>query len=89
MNKKLAQRAHAKRRAKSRFGIELNRTMRNIIVEEIQKGSSEYVKFLEKQSNRISKFEAVIDGKSVILVYDKIRHNLVTMYKNRKKKNDL
>lgn len=86
MNKSHAQRQHAKRRAKSRFGIELNKHMRRFLVEEIQNSDSKYVKFLEKQSNRISKFEAIIDGNPVILVYDRIRHNLVTLYKKKTKK---
>lgn len=76
MSKKKAQRVHAKRRARLRLdGLEFNRHMRRDLVAQIQAGRLE---FIERQSLRVSKFRTVLNGVSCIIVYDRVRKEIVT-----------
>lgn len=76
MDKKLSQTLHAKKRAAERYGINLDKTTRRAIKEQISQGKS---KFIEKQSNRISVHEVEIKGQQIKVVYDKNRKNIVTI----------
>ncbi len=75
MSKLLAQRAHAKRRAAERFGLNLTKEAQREIVSRIQNGKA---KFLEKQSLRISLWLVDWNGTEMRVVYDKNRKSIVT-----------
>lgn len=73
--KKLAQRAHAKRRAKQRYGLTLNRHELRQVVLQIQEGRA---KQIEKQGNGKFVFEVTYEGMVIPVVYDKTTKNVVT-----------
>lgn len=75
MNKKLAQRAHAKKRALERYGITANRRTLREWVETIQAGRATPIR---KVSNRVSIFEIEHAGQPVRVVYDRERKTIVT-----------
>ena len=66
---------HAHQRFGLRFDIEWTPEVRKLVVWLIQTGRS---KFIEKQSNSISLHQVHIQGKDVVVVYDKIRAQVVT-----------
>jgi len=73
---------HAKTRASERFGINFNQQVHDEVIEMIKNGKA---KFIEKQSNRITLFDVLIDGKECRVVYDKERKLIVTfLYKDYK-----
>lgn len=76
LSKAKSQRIHAKRRLYQRFDIEANRAYLETIVRLIQTGKSVPV---EKQSNRITKHEIILEGKKIHAVYDKLRKTVVTV----------
>jgi hypothetical protein len=71
-----AERKHFKRRMIERLGVEINRQKLRELLELLHTGQ---LKFVHKQSNRISWFEAEIEGQIVHLVYDKDRKTFVTV----------
>ena len=75
--KKQCQILHAKKRAKERFEIALNTTDYKSIISLIREDNPS-VKHLYKQSNRISVKQISYNDKVVYVVYDKIRHTIVT-----------
>lgn len=75
MEKKLAQRVHAKRRAEQRYGISMNRDSLRQLIVQIQAGKA---RVLERQSLRVSVLELCIDGNPIPLVYDHKRKTIVT-----------
>lgn len=75
MNKKKAQRKHAKRRFHKRFGLNLSKALRSEIINIIQAGKATPVK---RQSLRIGLFEICIRGKKIIVVYDKNSKEIVS-----------
>jgi hypothetical protein len=58
------------------LGITLNKAMRRELVRKIQNNEFE---FYEKSSNRVTLWKAFIEDREVILVYDRIRKNIVTV----------
>lgn len=70
-----AQKAHAKRRAMERFGVELTNKKFAAIVELIQ---GQKAKFLDRQSGHTTRWLIELEGREVIVVYDSKRHTLVT-----------
>lgn len=74
--KKQCQQAHARRRAKERFGIRLTKAMRLDIIKKI--GSNKTRK-LGKQSLRVTGHEVEIEGKLLKVLYDKKRKSIVTI----------
>jgi len=75
VNKKRALRVHAKRRAKVRYGLTINKFKRRQIIYLIQGGKS---KLLKKHSQRVSEWETVFEGKKLRLLYDKKRKEIIT-----------
>lgn len=71
MNKKQSQRIHAKRRAKERYGVELNSKDLKSLVTKIQKGDAEFVRKIS-----LTRSVFIVDGRKV--VYDKLRKNIAT-----------
>src|SRR4030065_2522522 len=65
-----ALRAHGKRRIAERCGILLNHKLLLQLVENIQKGR---YKFVDRQSQRVTRFQATIEGREMFTVYDR-RH---------------
>jgi len=74
-SKQKAQRVHAKRRAKSRYGLDFTKEVRRSFTQKIQNNKA---KFLYGQSRRVSIFEIVHDEKTYKVVYDKLRGEIVT-----------
>jgi hypothetical protein len=74
-SKQKAQRVHAKRRAKSRYGLDFTKEVRRTFTQKIHNNKA---KFLYGQSRRVSIFEIVHDDKTYKVVYDKLRGEIVT-----------
>lgn len=77
MSKKTHLNRHFDRRVMERFGIRLSREQKKHLVHQIQ---NRQLEFLFRRSNSRSLWKATIDGQEVILVYDKLRHVLVTAW---------
>lgn len=74
-SKMQSQDIHARKRFFQRFNIILTKELKAHIVKMIQRGFATHV---EKQTNRISLFDVYVEGKTVRVVYDKHRHNIVS-----------
>lgn len=74
-SKRDAQRRHARRRALERYGLELGAGTRARILEAIHTGRS---KLVQRQSHRVVVHDVKLDGRTVRVVYDKSRGELVT-----------
>ena len=74
-NKARAQRAHAKNRAKERYGIDINRHDQRTLVDMIQ---TKQTVCLEVQSNRISIHKCKFKDTVVKFVYDRTRSTIVS-----------
>jgi len=68
-------RIHAKRRLSERYGIAVDRVGLAEIVILIQAGKS---RFVERQSNRVTVWDVPFRGQVVRVVYDTMRHAVVT-----------
>lgn len=75
LTKKTSQSMHARKRAIERFGLKYNRFVRKELVKMIQNGKAE---FIEKQSNRVSKWRILYDGRWIDVIYDGRRKTIVT-----------
>jgi len=85
MNKRKQQISHCIRRFKQRFGLYVTVHDLNWIKHSIQNNQAE---FIEKQSNRISKFKIIFRGKTVYVIYDRFRKTIVTVLtENMEKEN--
>lgn len=76
--KKKAQQKHAARRARERLGIRMDQNRMHQLVQLIQEGGLE---LHSKQSNRVSRYLHTLDGERVLLVYDRKRKTVVTVWK--------
>lgn len=76
MTKARAQRVHAKRRARERFGLTLNRHDLRAVVRDIQAARAEHVC---RQSLRVSIWRVVIGGKAMLAAYDNKRKTVATL----------
>lgn len=80
MNKYDQIKAHAKRRARQRYGIDLNDQVHQELVNMIQKQEAQLV---DKQSNRVTVWDMTYKGDEMRVVYDTLRHLIVTfLYKD-------
>ena len=79
LSKKRRQTSHAKRRFKQRLGRVLTNKLTNEIIKAIQTGKAEFV---EKQSNRVSKFEY----NDWVIIYDKNRKTIITAWEKDSEK---
>lgn len=75
-DKAKAQRNHAKRRLAQRFGIELNNDEMEKLAQCIRLGLCEFV---DKQSNRVTRWRARWGDQILILCYDKQRKQIITV----------
>jgi hypothetical protein len=73
--KKAAQRDHARRRARERYGVDVPAALRDTLLAMIRKGQCTLV---EKQSNRVSVFDIKHDGATYRVVYDRNTKELAT-----------
>ena len=72
------QKAHAKRRAEERFGINISISR---VVKMIQNGESRCIR---KQNNRLSHHKIVYEGKEMVAIYDRVRKVVTTfLYTSR------
>lgn len=76
---------HAKMRASERFGINFSKQIHDEVIKTIQDGKA---KFVEKQSNRITLFDVLVEGKECRVVYDKERKTIVT-FLNKDRQNSI
>jgi len=74
--KEVAQRFHAKKRARQRYGIDLPTVVQAAIVKRIQRGQG---RWLKTQSNRVTHWAVEWEGQTIPVVYDKIRKQIVTV----------
>ena len=75
LSKLQAERLHAKRRAMERLGFNLNKAARKELINRIQLGK---LKFLYRQSVRVTVWRDNINGEDIDVVYDKARHCIIT-----------
>lgn len=73
--KKDAERLHARKRASERYGIELNSKLRSNAVDQIQKGTAQ---FLCRESHRVTVWNVSINDILARVVYDSQRHEIIT-----------
>lgn len=76
ISKSKHQRAHSKLRAYQRYDLELNRKDLDTIVKQIQ--SSKDAFFIKRKSNRVTLWHVLYNKKSLKVVYDSDRKNVVT-----------
>lgn len=76
VTKKQCQWEHFKRRCVLRLGYEMSDGRIKQIIDDIQAGR---LLFVEKQSNRVTKYKVNINGSDFVVVYDKQRKTLVTL----------
>jgi hypothetical protein len=90
--KKQAEQIHARRRAKERYDVNLNKDARRQIVHQIQNSlenlsqparglstvTPSSATFLAKQSNRVTEWEVPYEGQDLRVLYDKKRKTLIT-----------
>jgi hypothetical protein len=77
--KSLAQKKHAKRNALKRFNVPLTKEVRAFIMEQIRTGKAITI---ERRSLRTPlKLVKLPDGRLARVVYDKLRHTIVTFIK--------
>lgn len=75
ISKAIAQKHHAQKRARERYGIELNHNRYSQIIYDIQNDNA---KFIRRQSHRVSIFSIEIEGKECVVVYDRLRKTLAS-----------
>lgn len=74
--KKVINHLHAKKRAKERYGIDLDKKIHKAIVDMIQAGEAI---FLGRQTNSRTMWIVDIKGIQMRVLYDNNQHNLVTV----------
>jgi len=79
--KRQAEAAHAKRRALQRFGLTLNSDQLQALSRMIRAGRSECI---ERESNRVSVHRLEWQGCVVVVVYDRLRKQIVTFLNDRR-----
>ena len=82
MSKGSAQRSHFKKRIFERYNYKLNDEEYNYLVSRFTQNDKTAIKFLFKQSNRISIHVLLYKTLEIVTVYDKIRKTLVTCLPN-------
>jgi hypothetical protein len=75
LTKSQAERQHAKRRARERYGIAFNSQMNKNLIAQIQRGEARLVR---RQSQRVSVWDVEIAGGPARVVYDRDRKQIVT-----------
>lgn len=78
MDKKETERKHFKRRVFERYDITINDGEYDFLVSKIKKNDKTFVKFLTKQTNRVSIQLITYKNKEIVVVYDKLRKQLVS-----------
>ena len=76
MPKSLSEKRHAQRRFLERVGMELNNALYAALIKQIQRGE---FKFVCRESGRVSVFAARLNHNDFLLVYDRKRHQIVTV----------
>lgn len=76
MGKKEAQEIHARRRAMTRFGVTFGPGRQAEAIRQIQ---AQEAKFLDRQSNRVTVWEVVVEGNTLIAIYDASRKSIATV----------
>lgn len=75
MNKKKAERIHAKRRALERYNLNVTEEVRNVLKSKIVRGDGT---FIRRTSRRVSVWEVAVDAAVYKVVYDKQRKEIIT-----------
>ena len=74
-SKRKAQKQHAKKRARERYGLLVNKIDIENLINAIQNNKGE---FIYRSSNRATVWKLKCKGKEVLVVYDKLRGQIVT-----------
>jgi hypothetical protein len=77
VTKKSAQRKHARKRAKERYGIDLTRRDMRAIIRKIDNGKAE---FIGRQSLRVTVWKAKYKEEDLTFAYDNKRKTIVTVF---------
>jgi hypothetical protein len=77
MKKEKSQKVHAQQRCKERYGLTLGRKTYDILCVKLREQGEDCI-FLEKQSNRVSFFAIKHEEEWIPVIYDKMRHTIVT-----------
>ena len=77
-SKKKAIRKHSRIRAAERYDVFVDRSLRRKIINSIKKHGPFAVVFVSKQSNRVKIWDVVVEEKTLRVVYDKNRHEIIT-----------
>jgi hypothetical protein len=75
LTKAQAERVHAKKRAKERYNLDLNRFDLREIIQQI---SLKQAKLLENKTNRLALYQIDVKGISCKVIYDRQRKQIVT-----------
>ena len=75
MTKAESQRWHAKRRARERYHLDINRFVYKTIIADILSGKA---KKLEKQTHRVTTYLIRIEDEEYPIAFDKIRKEIIT-----------
>jgi len=78
MNKKQSEKNHFKRRVFERYDISLNDGEYDFLVNKVKTNDKSIVKFLMKQTNRVTVHLISFKNQEIVSVYDKLRKQLVT-----------
>ena len=74
-SKRSSERKHAKKRARQRYKLLINKAILEELINNIQNNKGE---FIYRSSNRATIWKLVCKGKDVLVVYDKLRAQIVT-----------
>lgn len=74
-SKAKAERKHCLHRLRERFGVNLSENDYYGIINQIQNNKA---KFVDRQSNRVTIWQLVIQQQDVVVCYDKIRKEIIT-----------
>lgn len=76
LSKAKRQRLHAKKRARQRYDLDLNRKDLDAIVKQIQSSTDAF--FIKRSSQRVTLWYVIYNKIPLRVVYDKDRKNVVT-----------
>ena len=77
VTKAFCQREHFCGRLWQRYGIRIDRRTYEYLCVLVRAGEA---RFVERQSNRVTVYDLTVLGKTVRVVYDSVRHCLVTVF---------
>lgn len=71
---------HTRLRFRQRFDLNYHKDLKAQIVKKIQEG---YATPIGKRSNRVRRFIVNVEGKSMVVIYDKKRKSIITAWEKK------